>query len=82
MWGWLTRRTRPVVSCALVSEPSIVLADEPTGNLDRRNGEVVMETFDRAAERGAAVVVITHDMELASTFGRVVRLDDGQIASA
>jgi ABC-type lipoprotein export system ATPase subunit len=59
---------------ALLNEPSIILADEPTGNLDQANARVVEDELSRQAAAGAAVVLVTHDEALASRCDRVFRL--------
>ena len=70
-------RQRVAVARALVSEPSIVLADEPTGNLDSRTSATIMELFDDLHRRGLTIVVITHDDQVAARANRLVRIQDG-----
>ena len=73
---------RVALARALVGDPAILLADEPTGNLDTRNGAEVMSILERLnAERGVAVVIVTHDAEIASRSRRQVRLRDGLVES-
>ncbi|HAZ07568.1 MAG TPA: lipoprotein-releasing system ATP-binding protein LolD [Elusimicrobia bacterium] len=71
-------RQRAAVARALVNEPALVLADEPTGNLDRGNGDRVFADFKRLTrEHGAAVILVTHDEPAAKAADRVLRMDDG-----
>jgi len=72
-------RQRVAVARALVSEPSIVLADEPTGNLDSRTSDTLMELFDDLHRRGLTIVVITHDDAVAARADRLVRIQDGTL---
>ncbi|MFG1639450.1 ABC transporter ATP-binding protein [Amycolatopsis sp. NPDC049252] len=70
---------RVAVARALVTGPAMLLADEPTGNLDRRSTEDVLGVFDRLNQLGRTIVVITHEDEVAAHARRVVRVDDGLI---
>ncbi|OQY21036.1 MAG: macrolide ABC transporter ATP-binding protein [Anaerolineaceae bacterium 4572_32.1] len=73
-------RQRVAIARALVSDPAIILADEPTGNLDSKSGAEVVSIFQRLnRERGITVVFVTHDPEIAAHTRRIVRLHDGQI---
>ncbi len=74
-------RQRVAIARALVNDPSILLADEPTGNLDSRTGGEIMEFLDRLVAAGNTVVLVTHDEGLAQRAARVVRLRDGKIVS-
>ena len=70
---------RVAVARALANEPAVLLADEPTGNLDRRNSEVVAQILDDLAAQGQAIVIVTHDLALARRARRIVKMDDGSI---
>jgi lipoprotein-releasing system ATP-binding protein len=70
---------RVAIARALANEPAVLLADEPTGNLDRRNGELVAEVFDELAAGGQAIVMVTHDLHLAQRAARMVSMEDGQV---
>lgn len=70
---------RVALARALANEPAVILADEPTGNLDRKNGEVIAELFDELAQQGQTIVIVTHDAVLAQRARRIVHMDDGEI---
>ncbi|MBZ0156782.1 MAG: ABC transporter ATP-binding protein [Alphaproteobacteria bacterium] len=70
---------RVAVARALVNSPEIILADEPTGNLDTENSELIFQLLSSLNQKGLTVIMITHNNDLASRAGRVVRLKDGQI---
>jgi putative ABC transport system ATP-binding protein len=74
-------RQRVAIARALVGRPAIVLADEPTGNLDSATGESIMALIDELNDEGATIVVITHDHEVAAHFPRQISLRDGRIVS-
>ncbi|MBI4531890.1 MAG: ABC transporter ATP-binding protein [Candidatus Latescibacteria bacterium] len=75
------QRQRVAIARALVNHPSIILADEPTGNLDSRTGEEIMELFDRLHETGNTIILVTHEEGVAAHSRRVVRLHDGMVES-
>ena len=73
-------RQRAAIARALMNRPSVILADEPTGNLDRANGEKVFADFRRVArEEGAAVILVTHDEPAAKAADRILRMADGHL---
>lgn len=76
------QRQRVAIARALVTSPSILLADEPTGNLDAQSTRQVMSLFDELHGLGQTVVVVTHEADIAAHCGRVVELVDGQVKRA
>jgi putative ABC transport system ATP-binding protein len=73
------QQQRVAVARAIVTNPSLILADEPTGNLDSRSTEEVLRIFGRLNGEGRTVVVITHEPDVAARAGRIIRLSDGRI---
>lgn len=72
---------RVAIARALINRPSIILADEPTGNLDTKTGHVVMEAFQRLHREGHTIVLITHEMDVAHFASRILSVRDGRIES-
>lgn len=70
---------RVAIARALVNNPSLVLADEPTGNLDTQTGEIVLKTFEELNAQGRTIVLITHEPEVAQHAKRVIHIRDGNI---
>jgi putative ABC transport system ATP-binding protein len=75
------QRQRVAIARALVNQPSILLADEPTGNLDSTTSEEIMRVFEGLAEQGQTVIMVTHESDIAAHARRVIVLRDGQVAS-
>jgi putative ABC transport system ATP-binding protein len=75
------QRQRVAIARALVMQPSILLADEPTGNLDSQTGEDIMRLFDRLHREGNTIVLVTHEADIAQHAHRALRIRDGQIES-
>ncbi|MDD5677491.1 MAG: ABC transporter ATP-binding protein [Kiritimatiellae bacterium] len=70
-------RQRVAIARALVTEPKLILADEPTGNLDSKNGAEILAIFEQLHGQGKTIVMITHDLAIARRFPRIVRISDG-----
>ena len=73
------QQQRVAIARAMVNHPKILLADEPTGALDSKSGEQIMELFDSLNEEGVTIVMITHDPRIAAKAKRIVRIIDGEI---
>jgi putative ABC transport system ATP-binding protein len=72
---------RVAIARSLINNPSIILADEPTGNLDTKTSRVVMETFKKLNENGHTIIIITHEKEIAEFTNRIISIRDGLIES-
>lgn len=75
------QRQRVAIARALVNNPSIILADEPTGNLDSKTGNEIMELFDSLHEQGNTIILVTHEDFIAEHAKRIIRLRDGRVES-
>jgi putative ABC transport system ATP-binding protein len=72
---------RVTIARSLINNPPIILADEPTGNLDSKNGIETMKTFDKLVDEGKTIILITHDSEVAGHASRIISIRDGEIDS-
>jgi len=72
---------RVCIARAIINEPNIILADEPTGNLDRKNGKTVMEILKELVGEGRTLIVVTHNMNIATQGERILKLVDGRISN-
>jgi putative ABC transport system ATP-binding protein len=75
------QRQRVAIARALVNDPSIVLADEPTGNLDSKVGEEIMQIFETLHEKGNTIILVTHELYIAEHAHRIIHIHDGAIAT-
>ncbi|MEE9450743.1 MAG: ATP-binding cassette domain-containing protein, partial [Ignavibacteriaceae bacterium] len=73
------QRQRVAMARALVSNPSIILADEPTGNLDSKTGEEIMQVLEEIHEKGNTIILVTHEEYIAEHAARIIRLKDGLV---
>ena len=73
---------RVAIARALINDPKVILADEPTGNLDSRSGVDIMNIFRDLNRQGKTIIMVTHDQDLAATAHRVITLHDGTITHA
>lgn len=75
------QRQRVAIARALVTNPSIILADEPTGNLDSKSNEEILSVFQKLNDEGRTIIIVTHDLSIAQKCQRQVHIRDGQIVS-
>lgn len=75
------QQQRVAIARALINDPSVIFADEPTGNLDSKNGHEVVEILKKLNREGRTIVIVTHDLELAKVARRIIKIFDGQIIS-
>jgi putative ABC transport system ATP-binding protein len=73
------QRQRVAVARALVNSPSIVLADEPTGNLDTKTGDEIMALFARLHSQGNTIILVTHENDIARRANRIIHVRDGKV---
>ena len=73
------QKQRVAIARAIVNEPSVILADEPTGALDSKTAAEIMNVFHELHKRGKTIIIVTHDMEVAKQCGRIIEISDGSI---
>jgi len=73
------QKQRAAIARALANDPALIVADEPTGNLDTATSEIVFELFEKLVQQGKTIIMVTHDRSLANRFDRVLRITDGEI---
>lgn len=73
------QKQRTAIARIIAQNPSVILADEPTGALDKKNSEEVISQFEKLNHNGHTVIIVTHDLEIASRCGRIIKISDGKI---
>jgi putative ABC transport system ATP-binding protein len=76
------QQQRVAIARALVTEPNLILADEPTGALDSKNGQQVLDLLTKLNNEGKTIVLITHDKEIANRAKKIIRIKDGKITES
>ncbi len=76
------QQQRVAIARAIVNDPAVILADEPTGNLDQKSGRQIMDLFRELNRNGSTILLITHDDAIANTASRIVHIDNGQLTEA
>ncbi|MBP6930198.1 ABC transporter ATP-binding protein [Patescibacteria group bacterium] len=72
-------KQRVAIARALINDPEIILADEPTGNLDVKTGKEIMKLLSELTKKGKTVILVTHDLELAKGVDRIIKIEDGKV---
>jgi putative ABC transport system ATP-binding protein len=75
------QQQRVAIARSLVTNPAILMADEPTGNLDTATGDAILDIFDQLHAEGLTIIMVTHDPKVAERCQRIVMLEDGNLAS-
>jgi putative ABC transport system ATP-binding protein len=75
------QQQRVAIARALVNQPSLILADEPTGNLDSKSSDEILQIFSDLNQEGKTIIMITHEAEIAQKAKRIIRINDGKIVS-
>ena len=75
------QKQRVAIARAIVNEPSIILADEPTGALDTKTSTEIMKLFHTLNDQGKTIIIVTHDLEIAKQCDRIIEISDGKIES-
>ena len=76
------QQQRVAIARALVTDPEVILADEPTGNLDSRSGAEVINIFEQLAQNGKTIILVTHDLNIAKRANRIINIQDGSVVAS